>query len=83
MMKLTFHLKYVQMVYQLIQNFQILNCPKTVQLGGFLFGPPIQPIKEIKSLVNSITSSLKKELKNISAKKLNDILVDAGLNIIG
>ena len=56
---------------------------KIVQLGGFLFGAPIQPVKEITLLVNPITSSLKKELKNTSTKKLNnDILVDAGLNFI-
>ena len=32
-----------------------------VQLGGFLFGPSIQPIKEMTSLVNSIINSYIKE----------------------
>ena len=34
---------------------------KSVQLGGFLFGPSIQPIKEMTSLVNSIINSSIKE----------------------
>ena len=37
---------------------------KMMQPGGFIFGPPITPIKEITSFANSITNSFKKELKN-------------------
>ena len=64
--------------------------PQIVQLGGFLFGPPPIifgspiPIKEMTSLLNSIKDSFKKELTNTGTKKLNnDILEDAGRNIIG
>ena len=62
---------------------------KILQLGAFLFGPPnifdsLLPIKETKSVTNSIKNSFKKELKNTGTKKLNDdILADEGLNIIG
>ena len=52
---------------------------KRVQLGEP--GSPMTPIKEIKIIANTI---VKKELKSTGAKQLNnDILVDAGLNIIG
>ena len=71
-----------------IIKFSKTQLSKIVQLGGFLigppniFGPPIIP--EITSLVNPIINSVVKELKNTGTKKLNkDILVDAGLNIIG
>ena len=50
------------------------------QLGGFPFGSPI-PIKEI-ILANSVKNSFEKELKNVATEKLNDILVNAGLNMI-
>ena len=54
---------------------------KIVQLGGFLFGPPILP--EITLLENLIVNSFVKELKNTGTKKLNkDIYVDAELKII-
>ena len=56
--------------------------PKIVQLGGFLFGPPVLP--EITSLANPIINSFVKQLKNTGTKKLTaDILEDAGLKIIG
>ena len=65
-------------------KFSKTQLSKIVQLGGFLFGPPIQPIKEITSLANSITNSFKEEINNTGTKKLNnDILVDAGLDITG
>ena len=55
---------------------------KTVQFVRFILGPPILP--EITSLADPIINSFVKELKNTDTKKINkDILVDAGLNIIG
>ena len=71
------------MVHQLYIKFSKILLPTIVQLRG-QFGPPIQPNKEIASLVNSITNLFIQKLKNAGSKKLNnDILVHAGLNIIG
>ena len=57
---------------------------KIVQLGGLLFATPNIFEEIIWSPANSITNSFVNELKNTDTKKLNnDILVDAGLNIIG
>ena len=66
-------------------KFSKTQLSKILQLGGFLFSSGIlnlamAPIKRFFSLENSIA----KELKNGGAKKINsDILVDAGLNLLG
>ena len=62
-------------------KFSDTQVSEIAQLGGLPFGSPI-PIKKIV-LANSIKNSFGKELKNTATEKLNDdILVDAGLNMI-
>ena len=59
---------------------------KIVPSGGFIpysfiLGPPIIP--EIKPLADPKINSFLNELNNACTKKNKDILVDAGLDIIG
>ena len=66
------------------KKFLKTQLSKIVQLGGFVFGPPVTTIKETTSLVNLITNSFKKELKSTGTKTFNNnILKDAELHIIG
>ena len=64
---------------------------KMIQAGGFIFGPPHTFDSGVSDIVNapfqgfsSLANSVSKETKNMGAKKINnEILVDAGLNLIG